>query len=164
MAVTVKKAWSDRPFVWHKDKDGARVLMWSDTLHLQLVKDGKEFAAAFRFCGRDSEPGSTGFRCDGLSVPKPFRWFLKDWDEDDELYNLAGAVHDWLYASVGACGHFTRSECDDIFRGILRESGVSRFKASTADLMVGLFAGCRLHWGNDSYGVRGLVRMETLAC
>lgn len=30
-----------------------------------------------------------GYKCDGLSVPKMFRWYLPSWDEDNSLYNLA---------------------------------------------------------------------------
>lgn len=30
-----------------------------------------------------------GYRCDGLSVPKMFRWYLPSWDKDNQLYNLA---------------------------------------------------------------------------
>ena len=31
-----------------------------------------------------------GYRCDGLSVPKVFQWYLPSWDKDNQLYNLAG--------------------------------------------------------------------------
>ena len=30
-----------------------------------------------------------GYRCDGLSVPKVFQWYLPSWDKDNQLYNLA---------------------------------------------------------------------------
>ena len=85
---------------------------------------------------------------------------LKDWDEKKKLYNLAGALHDWLYATEGDDMMFSRSECDDIFRGILREAGVGRFKAGAADLAVGIFAGNRRHWGSDSYKVGELVHLS----
>lgn len=64
-----------------------------------------------------------------------------------------------VYATKGDDRMFTRSECDDIFRGILRESGVVRFKAGAADLAVGIFAGNRRHWGADSYKVGELVHL-----
>lgn len=96
-----------------------------------------------------------GFRCDGLSVPWAFRWFLPSWDEKNHVYNLAGAVHDGLYTFRG-CGLFGREECDDIFRSILRDSGISRFKAGMADKAVEWFAGGKNHWGNDNYGNAGL--------
>ena len=91
-----------------------------------------------------------GYRCDGLSVPKVFRWYLPSWDKDNQLYNLSGSIHDALYTLKGA-NMFTREECDDIFRGLLRDSGISRAKAGLADMAVGLFAGGDRHWGNDEW-------------
>lgn len=79
-----------------------------------------------------------GFKCDGLSVPFAFRWFLPSWSDTNFIYNLAGAIHDALYGNAGF-DKFTREECDDIFRGILRESSIGRFKAGCADLAVGWF-------------------------
>ena len=34
-----------------------------------------------------------GYKCDGLSVPKAFHWFLSSWDKNNSTYNLAGAIH-----------------------------------------------------------------------
>lgn len=77
-----------------------------------------------------------GYRCDGLSVPKIFRWYLPSWDKDNSVYNLAGAIHDALYTVKGA--HlFTREECDDVFRGLLRDASIVFPKTD-----------------NDSYGSR----------
>lgn len=160
MAVTVKTVWMSKPFEWHTDKDGSHVLMWSSDLYVLIEKGENEATYRFSFRGRDSVSGQAGFKCDGLSVPKAFRWFLKSWDDKKPLYNLAGALHDWLYATLGAYNIFTRTECDDIFRGILRESGVGRFKAGAADLAVGIFAGNRRHWGSDSYKVGELVHLS----
>lgn len=95
----------------------------------------------------------TGFVCDGLSVPKIFQWFLPAWDKKNVLYNLAGAVHDGLYTNKGF-SIFTREECDSIFRGILRDSGISRFKAGCADKAIEWFASGDKHWGNDDYNVK----------
>lgn len=162
MAVTVKKAWTQKKFEWHTDKDKKHVLMWSSILVLRIERSGKSNDYAFHFQGRDDVAGQPGFKCDGLSVPSVFRWFLPSWDQKNELYNIAGAVHDWLYATKGAYRVWTREECDDIFRGVLRISGVSRFKAGVADKAVELFAGNRRHWGNDCYGVSGLVRVDTM--
>lgn len=159
MAVTVMSATTARPFEWHTDKDRSHALMWSNDLFLHLFKDGRVFDVVVHFRGRDDVAGGPCFKCDGLSVPKPLRWFLKDWDPKNGLYNIAGALHDWLYATEGCNGMFSRSECDDIFRGILREAGLGRFKASTADYMVGLFAGSSRHWGNDSYCIAGMARL-----
>lgn len=160
MAVTVKKASTRRRFEWHTDKDGTHVLIWTSVLHLLLEKKGKQYHVDITFYGRDDEPGHQGYRCNGLSVPWALRWFLKDWDPKNELYCLAGALHDWLYATRGAYAKYSRSECDDIFRGILRESGISRFKAGAADYFVGLLAGNSRHWGNDDYSVATLAKWE----
>ena len=42
---------------------------------------------------------------------------------------------------------------DDIFRGLLRESGIGRFKAGCADKAVEWFAGGKNHWGADEYKI-----------
>jgi len=80
-----------------------------------------------------------GYKCDGLSVPKLFQWFLPSWDKNNSTYNLAGAIHDALYTMKGF-GRYSREHCDDIFRGLLRDSGIGRFKAGCADKAVELFA------------------------
>lgn len=98
-----------------------------------------------------------GFACDGLSVPSAFRWFLKNWDYKNDLYNIAGIVHDALYGNRGFYV-FDRDECDAIFRGILRESGCNRLHASAADMAVGLFA--KSHWGDDALHCRSLATMS----
>ena len=161
MSVTVKKAWTDCPFEWDQVQDSYHELLQSNTLHLVIEDDeGRRKTYSFCFKGRDGVSGAVGFRCNGLSVPRPFRWFLPSWDEGNGLYNLAGALHDWLYATNGAFGEWTREECDDIFRGILREAGISRFKAGVADKAVEIFAGCGRHWCNDDFHVSGLVCID----
>lgn len=141
-----------RPLVWHTNKDGAHVLTFDSEAHAYIELDGKSHKAVFKMF--------SGYKVDGLSVPCAFRWFLKTWDDSNELYNLAGALHDWLYATKGAYYVFKRSECDDIFRGILREAGKDRLHASAACWAVGKFAGGDEHWGNDCYNVKELCRME----
>lgn len=101
----------------------------------------------------------SGFKCDGASIPLAFRWFLPSWDKKNHIYNLGSTIHDGLYIHKGFM-LFTREECDDILRGIWRESGISRFKAGVADKAVQLFAGGKKHWGNDSYGVGKYFTME----
>lgn len=97
-----------------------------------------------------------GYKCDGLSVPKAFRWFLPSWDKDNSTYNLAGAIHDALYTMKGF-DVYKREQCDDIFRGILRDCGISRFKAGCADKAVEWFAGGKDHWGNDDFNNKLLI-------
>lgn len=97
-----------------------------------------------------------GYKCDGLSVPKAFHWFLSSWDKNNSTYNLAGAIHDALYTMKGF-GVYKREQCDDIFRGILRDCGISRFKAGCADKAVEWFAGGKSHWGNDDFDNKLLI-------
>lgn len=150
MSVTVKSAKLDHPAWWSTEDDGSHKLGFTVNLEMDMtMPDGSERTVVATF--------SPGFRCDGLSVPRIFRWFMKSWDANNDLYNFAGAFHDWLYSTSGLYHYFSREECDDIFRGLLRESGKGRGLAGIADKAVELFAGGRAHWGNDSYGVRELV-------
>lgn len=97
-----------------------------------------------------------GAKCDGLSIPFLFRWFLPKWNEKNELYNIAGIVHDALYASELV----HKDIADDIFRGILRDSGISRFKGSTAEWCVEKFA--KSHYGkkHDKYNMRNYIELK----
>lgn len=161
--VKVKKVLQISPFIWRTEpEDGSHVLKRASTLCFDIHHKGLDSTVTVRFCGESTD--GQGFRCDGLSVPKIFRWFIPSWDDKNCLYNVAGALHDWLYATQGNCGMFTREECDDIFRGLLRESGIGRFKAGCADKAVEWFAGGKSHWKNDSYGVAGLARLEVTRC
>ena len=100
-----------------------------------------------------------GFKTDGASIPKVFQWFLPSWDKENEMYNLAPTIHDALYANKGFL-IFDREQCDDILRGIWRDSGTGGFKAGLADKCVEWFAGGSNHWGNDSYNVKDLVKLR----
>lgn len=162
MTVKVKKVIQMSPFLWRTEKDGSHVLKRTATLCLDIRHGGIDMTANVRFCGESTD--GRGFRCDGLSVPRLLRWFLPSWEEKNMLYNVSGALHDWLYTTKGNFGMFKRDECDDFFRGLLRESGIGRFKAGCADKAVEWFAGVESHWGNDSYGVASLVRMEVTTC
>ena len=144
MAVTIRNAMLSPAPAWVTRKDGSHVLNNQFMLIVRAGRDGvtMEYTFAFR----------AGFRCDGLSVPWAFRWFLPSWDSRNALYNVAGAVHDWLYTTKGY-SVFNREACDDIFRGLLRESGIGRFKAGCADKAVEWFAGGSKHWGADEYKI-----------
>lgn len=151
MAVTVKKALLDRPTAWEKLGKTYR-LLFAVNLALDIeLGDGGTRQFVFTF--------SPGYRCDGLSVPRLFRWFMKAWDNSNDLYNMAGALHDWLYATKGNTYYFSREECDDIFRGLLRIAGTCRGKAGIADKALEWFAGGSNHWGSDEYKVKNLVVM-----
>lgn len=136
---------------------------------LKVMKDGEIYRLTDNlsvecFCTLDKKTNialkfefKKGFACDGLSVPSAFRWFLKNWDLENDLYNIAGIVHDALYGNKGFC-ILDRNECDAIFRGMLRESGCNRLHASAADFAVGTFASS--HWGNDDYHCNDMVSMS----
>ena len=163
MSVTVNKVINHSPFLWRTDeKDGSHILKRTATLCLGITHNGIDCTASVRFCGEATD--GRGLHIDGLSIPFLLRWFLPSWDERNCIYNVAGAFHDWLYATKGNFGMFIREECDDIFRGLLRCSGINRFKAGCADKAVEWFAGGKSHWGNDSYGIQGLARMEVVRC
>ena len=144
MAVTIRNAMLSLVPAWGTRKDGSHVLNNNFLLIVRADVTAGLVELTFTF--------SEGFRCDGLSVPLAFRWFLPSWDSRNALYNVAGAVHDWLYATKGY-SILRREECDDIFRGLLRESGIGRFKAGCADKAVEWFAGGKNHWGNDDYKI-----------
>lgn len=162
MSVKVTKVISVGSFLWRTESDGTHVLKRASTMCFEFTHKGFDCMANVRFDGEATD--GNGFRCDGLSVPGIFRWFLPSWDEKNPVYNLAGAFHDWLYSTKGNFGMFTREECDDFFRGLLRESGIGRIKAGCADKAVEWFAGGDDHWGNDEYGIRPLARMEVSRC
>lgn len=90
---------------------------------------------------------------DGISVPYMFRWFLPNYFIDNPLANVAGLVHDAMYASALV----SKDTADDMFRGILRDAGISRFKASTAEYLVEKLA--NKHYGieHDKDGLRHYV-------
>ena len=144
MAVTIRNAMLSPSPAWGTRKDGSHVLNNQVLLIVRADRDGVTMELTFTL--------REGFRCDGLSVPWAFRWFLPSWDSRNALYNVAGAVHDWLYTTKGY-SILRREECDDIFRGLLRESGIGRFKAGAADKAVEWFAGGSNHWGSDGYKV-----------
>lgn len=150
MSVTVKSVNYDL-FVWKDDRD-VHTLQNDASVTIHTLRNKTEMIDyTFTF--------KKGFKCDGLSVPVVFRWFLTSWDKQNMLYNLAGVVHDGLYGNCGF-GEFTRDESDAIFRGMLRESGMNRFHASTADWALGI--GAKSHWGNDDLKCAKKVTMTKI--
>lgn len=73
---------------------------------------------------------------------------VKSFDPDKPLQNAFFFLHDDLYQKRGY-GIFNREDADALCRGGLRETGCSRFQASTIDffLMVGAWG----HWGDNAY-------------
>ena len=97
-----------------------------------------------------------GAMTDGLSVPKIFRWYLKDWDDDNPLYNIAGIIHDGCYGSEIV----TKPLADEIFYCGLLKAGISKTKAKIARWAVENLAG--LHYGrkHDDYGISEYVHLD----
>ena len=152
MAVTVKRAFLKGALSWYISKAQNVRLMSDVMLCLELKWKNRVFVVEILF--------RKGYESDGLSRPEILKKWIKRFDEKNSLYNFAGFGHDWLYSRKGLLTdgiEFSRSECDDIFRGILREAGVSRFKAGAMDWAVGVFAGGSKHWGNDSLNSRDKV-------
>lgn len=69
-----------------------------------------------------------------------------------------GIIHDALYTRKGF-DLLSREECDSVLRGLMRDSGISRFKAGCADKAVEWFAGGKEHWGNDDFDNFDLISM-----
>lgn len=99
---------------------------------------------------------SKGAVWDGLSIPKMFRWFLPEIDYTNTLYSASGLVHDSLYASE----LLPKDKADDIFRSILRDSGISRFKGSTAHWCVSNFAKCHYGIKHDTNNLRDFITIS----
>ena len=97
-----------------------------------------------------------GFRTDGGSVPLCFRWFVPSWSKTNHVLNLAFALHDAAYASE----LLDRSDADDLVRGVLRDAGLCRLRASTVCYAVNKFA--ERHYGkeNDKYGSAQFVKLR----
>ncbi len=72
-----------------------------------------------------------GFRGNGASVPKGFRWFAKPLG--DLLY--ASIFHDYYYRQAIR----TKKYADKSFRKIALDFGVNKFKANVAYIAVKLF-------------------------
>lgn len=95
-----------------------------------------------------------GFQCNGGSVPWCFRWFVPSWSSTNDLINMAFALHDGLYSS----GLLHRSVSDDLLRGLLRDAGLSRFKASTVCYAVNKFA--ESHYQKDEYDTAKFIKLH----
>lgn len=89
----------------------------------------------------------------GASVPKMFQWFLPNIDYTNQLYNWASLIHDALYASKKV----SKEVADDIFRSILRDSGIGRVKAGIAHQCLKL---AKKHYGTDEHNLKEYFLME----
>ena len=99
-----------------------------------------------------------GAMTDGLSVPKIFRWYLPDWNDNNPLYNIAGICHDGAYGSE----LLSKDIADELFYQGLLKAGISKSKATVAKWAVEHLAG--LHYGkkNDDFGISEYVNVEAV--
>ena len=99
-----------------------------------------------------------GAMTDGLSVPKIFRWYLPDWNDNNPLYNIAGICHDGAYGSE----LLSKDIADELFYQGLIKAGISKSKATVAKWAVEHLAG--LHYGkkNDDFGISEYVNVEAV--
>jgi len=93
----------------------------------------------------DAEPieAPKGFVTDFASVPWGF------WNIEPPLGQAgrAAVVHDYLYATKGLDGRYSRAHADAIFREALGDLGVARWKRSL--LWAAVRVGGRRGWGRD---------------
>ncbi|MBO7104725.1 MAG: hypothetical protein J6W22_04515 [Fibrobacter sp.] len=157
-SITVKHVTINKPFVFDPVDEGKKIVLKEDaeiTLDVERYSsvDGK----------KKTRPGTlkvffrAGFCTDGASTKKlsflGIDKAIPPYIACDDVYNAAPFTHDGLYMKEGEIkgASLTRDECDDILRGIWRESGrIGRGKAFFADLGVFFGAGGKKHWGNDS--------------
>lgn len=99
-----------------------------------------------------------GAMTDGLSVPKIFRWYLPDWNDNNPLYNIAGICHDGAYGSE----LLSKEIADELFYQCLLKAGISKSKATVAKWAIEHLAG--LHYGkkNDDFGISEYVSVEEI--
>lgn len=159
--LTVKSAFFDGELsvVPYKDKSG-KVIKGvyaheeEHSLFGRLLLNGKEYDYSF-----DVIPGYIG-----NFASSPDIWLVQkivpSYVKGDNVYNSGFDAHDWLYSREGVCNSgevLTRSEVDDFARGVMRESATikrgwgARIRCSIMDVSVGLFAGNKRHWGNDTF-------------
>lgn len=97
-----------------------------------------------------------GATWDGLSTPRPLQWFIPSYIEGNSMFNWAGLIHDALYGSA----LLPKDVADDVFRSVLRDAGLSRFRASSAEFWMSKFS--KSHYGteHDRYSIRFHTRMH----
>ena len=141
------------PYSWTSAGDGLFVLSCDIDVYLEEHDDcATEPTKLVHF------HVSRGATWDGASIPKPFRWYLPNIDESNLVYTLAGLLHDSCYASE--C--LSKALADDLFRGVMRDAGIPRRKASFACWCVQHFADRHYGQKHDSHNLRNYVDMERL--
>lgn len=141
--MTIKN-WSN--VVNYEKVNGLYVL--KNDVYIDFIYNGNKFRITV----------DAGAMTDGLSVPKIFRWYLPDWDNDNVLYNIAGICHDGAYGSE----LLSKDIADELFYQGLIKAGISKYKATVAKWAVEHLAG--LHYGrkNDDFGISEYVSVEAV--
>lgn len=132
------------PFSWKDIKDDLKRLVGSPRFVL-ACDDGNVYEFSL----------SEGLLWDGASIPAAFRWFLPNIDPLNLAYTAAGLLHDFCYGSE--C--LPKDKADDLFRGVMRDAGISRFKAGVADFAVRHFGASHYGQKNDRLEIRYFGRM-----
>lgn len=132
------------PFSWEDNADDLKQLVGSPSFVL-TCDDGNRYTFSLR----------EGLVWDGASIPAAFRWFLPNVDRLNLAYTSAGLLHDFCYGSE--C--LPKDKADDLFRGVMRDAGISRFKAGVADFAVRHFGASHYGSKNDRLGIRFFGKM-----
>lgn len=155
-SITVDEVKIVKPFVFDPVDEGETIT---------LMEDACVELAARRFVERHGKwkkypvkivaNFKAGFKLDGASTVKAHvNGFVPAYIAGDDAYNAAPFIHDGLYIKSGRIdgAKLSREECDDVLRGIWRESGrLNRFLAGIADIGIWVVARGKNHWGNDGY-------------
>ena len=138
-----------------------QILDWSNTCNYEKVNGlfvlKQPVSLVFRYNNTVMKfTVDKGAMTDGLSVPKIFRWYLPDWDDNNVLYNISGICHDGMYGSELV----DKDIADLIFYNGLVTAGISKRKATVAKYAVQYLAG--LHYGkeHDDYGISPYCSLE----
>ena len=85
-----------------------------------------------------------GFFYDGASTPKFLWWVLPR----DGVHRAAALIHDWIYARNrrGGAKNFTRKDADKLFYQMLKDYGLTSWKAFAAYKAVRF--GGRFYWSD----------------
>lgn len=155
--INVVTAYVDGVDVYHAKQGEKGVYVHDTVTNLVGILDWNKKRYKFKFTRMAGYTGNFASSPNLKLVQK----ILPSSVDGDDLYNIAFDLHDWLYSVKGQVtkplATFSRSEVDDFMRGVARESPTmkfskwARFRCGVADLAVGLFAGGKSHWGNDTY-------------
>lgn len=156
-SITVKKVNTKKGFDFDAVKPGEIIKLKEDadfTLEVIRFTSKSKGQKKKDYKAKIQVHFSKGFCTDGATTAKIplINKKLPPYKKDDDEYNAAPFIHDGLYMKTGKIDGATLSkeECDDILRGIWRESKeVDRWLAGAADKAVEYFAGSDAHWKYD---------------